>query len=359
MSNRKLASIQRVVDISAIDGADKIEKLVILGWEVVAQKGLHKVDDLVVYIEIDSILPERPEFEFMRERRFRVKTIKLRKQISMGLCFPISILPKGKSYHEGDDVTDLLGITKYESITERSERENVKLHPIVAYLMRFKLLRSLLSKRKKQSWPSWVAKTDEDRIQNCAGKFISRFGQVWDRTEKLDGSSSTYFIHTHLRWFKKVREFGVCSRNVWYKTFTNNCYWNIADKYNLPELFQHLPNDYVIQGEIVGPKIQGNKYGLTENEFYVFNVIENGKRLGAYPSMIICEALGLKRVPQLGPFKIEKCEPMDAVKQLVEMSRGVSKLNSVQREGIVVRLADDQNVSFKVINPDFLLKYDE
>lgn len=89
---RKLASIQRIISLSAIEGADKIEKAVVLGWNVVVKKGDFKVGDLCVYCEIDSILPDKPEFEFLRDRKFRIKTIKLKNQCSQGICFPLSIL---------------------------------------------------------------------------------------------------------------------------------------------------------------------------------------------------------------------------------------------------------------------------
>src|SRR5579863_8664556 len=115
---RKLASIQRVLDVQPILNADAIEVLTILGWKVVANKGEHKVGDLVVYCEVDSILPEKPEFEFLRKNHFRIKTIKLRGQVSQGIVFPLSILPIANNeivaWYEGLDVTERLGITKYE-----------------------------------------------------------------------------------------------------------------------------------------------------------------------------------------------------------------------------------------------------
>ena len=109
---RKLATIQKIVELNPIPKADAIECAKVLGWEIVVKKGEFKIGDSVVYIEIDSIVPDKPEFEFLRDRKFRVKTIKLRGQISQGICFPLNILPQGK-YKEGDDVTDILKISKY------------------------------------------------------------------------------------------------------------------------------------------------------------------------------------------------------------------------------------------------------
>ena len=105
-----LASIQKITKLSPIEGADLIEKASVLGWEVVVKKDEFKEGSLCVYIQIDTVVPELPEYEFLRERKFRVRTIKLRKQISQGLIIP---LPVG-SWKEGDDVTELLGIKKYE-----------------------------------------------------------------------------------------------------------------------------------------------------------------------------------------------------------------------------------------------------
>lgn len=124
MSERKLASIQRIVSLSPIEGADKIEKCVVLGFElVVAKKDNFKAGDLCVYCEVDSILPDKPEFEFLRERKFRIKTIKLKQQVSQGICFPLSILPQAAfhdiKWKEGADVTEILEITKYDPQGEK------------------------------------------------------------------------------------------------------------------------------------------------------------------------------------------------------------------------------------------------
>ena len=89
---RKLASIQKIIDLEPIEGADAIEKATVLGWQLVVKKGEYQVGDLMVYFEIDSLLPERPEFEFMKARGMRVRTIRLRGQVSQGICFPLSIL---------------------------------------------------------------------------------------------------------------------------------------------------------------------------------------------------------------------------------------------------------------------------
>ena len=126
--DRKLASIQRITAIDPIPEADKIVCATILGWKVVVLKNQFKVGEFCIYIEIDSILPEKPEFEFMRERKFRVKTIKLRGQVSQGICFPLSILPSGHPFiEEGSDVTEVLAIKKYDPQADFAKKETERL----------------------------------------------------------------------------------------------------------------------------------------------------------------------------------------------------------------------------------------
>lgn len=204
---RKLASIQKIIDIQPIDGADKIEVATVLGWKVVVSKAEnHKIGDLVCYIEIDSQCPATPMFEFLKDRKYRVKTIKLRKQVSQGLIIPLSAMPKGK-YEEGQDVTKLLGITKYDPEAEAeakllSESKNNSL--IHKFLMKFKWYRKLYSKlhtKPKGGFPSWIKKTDETRIQVLTDMFNEVVAKndtdepiVFDVTEKLDRSIS-YLFH--------------------------------------------------------------------------------------------------------------------------------------------------------------------
>ncbi len=120
-TDRKLASVVKIVDIQPIPGADAIVVVTVKGWKVVVKVNEYKVGDLAVYYEIDSFLPIRPQFEFLRKSSykrmgssegFRLKTIRLRGQISQGLLTPI---PEGISNpKEGDDLTEALDIVKYE-----------------------------------------------------------------------------------------------------------------------------------------------------------------------------------------------------------------------------------------------------
>jgi RNA ligase (TIGR02306 family) len=171
---RKLASIQLIRSLEVIEGADAIEKASVLGWQLVVKKGEFQVGDLCVYCEIDSVMPERPEFEFLKPRGMRIKTIRLREQVSQGICFPLSILPDGIALEENTDCTDILRITKYEP-------------PIPA----------CLSGVVKGKFPSFIPKTDETRVQ-VLQQLLSKYrGEKCYISEKLDGSSATFYINNH------------------------------------------------------------------------------------------------------------------------------------------------------------------
>jgi hypothetical protein len=376
---RKLARIEKIEKLEEIPGADKIEKATILGWECVVKKGEFKVGDQCVYIEVDSILPVIPYFFFMEPRRYRVKTIKLRKQISQGLVLPLSAVEQiVKELNKkvdvfkfstpcGTDITDLLGITKHdpqgkEEATLVQESKN----PIHKYLLRYKWYSKLFIK-KKARWPYWIQKTDEERIQNIPSILVKHKDTMVYWTEKLDGQSASYSysyepIFKFLNIFRR-KLFTVCSRKMWLKHRSNKSYWQIVDKYNLEKELLDYNRRIVIQGEIVGPGIQKNKYDLKEYDFYVFNVydIDQNVWLGPEKSIKICDDLSLKFVPLLGRMQLSAIGTI--VPDFVALSKGRSALLDRQREGIVVRQCNDspgkKGLSFKVISPDFLLSEDE
>lgn len=200
---RKLATVRVIKNIEPIPDADKIVKLTVDGWHVVASKtDGFKIGDLVVYIEIDSVMPEKPEYEFLRSRKFRVRTIILRGQISQGLVLPLTILPQDKKWKVGDDVTDILGVTKYDpeleqenKVTENQGKKKPK-NPIVKWLCRFKWFRNWYYPPKiSGNFPDWIKKTDEERIQNVPHifDFIKKNNISLSVTEKVDGTSATFF----------------------------------------------------------------------------------------------------------------------------------------------------------------------
>jgi RNA ligase (TIGR02306 family) len=333
--NRKLASIQRIIDLKPIENADKIEVAQVLGWHCVVKKGEFKVGDLGVYFEIDSVLPERPEFDFLKEKHFRIRTVKLRGQVSQGLLMPLNSLPQLQAdrlnYAEGMDVTELLGVKKYEPV--------VPAH---------------LSGVMKGQFPLFLRKTDEMRIQSIPEFLIRHKGKLFYITEKLDGTSFTVYM--------KDGEFGVCSRNIDLLESDNNLYWQVAKKFNFREKLLSLGN-FAIQGEICGPGVQKNKYSLTEPRLFTFSIfnISEYKYLDFENFKQICKDLGIETVPILDENFTLDC----TVEELVELSKGRSFIfNNIEREGLVIRSkveGDDLEagrISFKVVNPDFLLKYE-
>lgn len=328
---RQLASIQRIEALRPIDGADTIEVADVLGWHVVVKKGEFNVGDPCVYCEIDSILPEREEFEFLRAKKFRIKTMKLRGQVSQGICFPVGILPASDNTLTGinQDVTEWLGVTKYE--------------PEIPAQLRGKVA---------GNFPSFLVKTDEERIQSCAEilQHPDAKKPFWVVTEKLDGTSATYF------W--RYGEFGLCSRNLELKIEDEgNTYVRIAHSEGIKHKLDLFEQRIAIQGEIIGPGIQKNKYNLVEPTIRFFTAfdIDAHRRMSYAEFRAIVAELEIPTVPILD----ENFILPDTVDELVEYSRGAGVYGTInQREGIVIR-HKYQPVSFKVINPDFLLKHED
>ena len=351
---RKLASIQSVTSIEPIENADAIERIRILGWWVVVKKGEFRLGDRVIYCEIDSLMPERPEFKFLRASSyksaieeagqvvqrpgFRIRTVKLRGQVSQGICFPLTIMPGSETRDIGTDVTEELGVIKYEL-------------PLPAGT----------SGRVKGGFPAFLPKTDEIRVQVLEALLQRHRGTTFYMTEKLDGTSFTAFL--------RQDEFGLCSRNQWLdESDEGNSLVRLARQIDLAGKLRQIQQqhgfDPAVQGEVIGPGIQKNKYGLKGLELRIFNLVDiDGYRLVDRPLQhAALDASGLSKVPELGELVLNH-----SVDELVALSIGTSILNSkVQREGIVLRpLSEvfDQDVggrlSFKVINPQFLLKFDE
>lgn len=332
---RKLASIQKIKNIEAIEGADAIEKASVLGWQLVIRKGEFNIGDLCVYIEIDSVLPDRPEFELIRAKSNRIKTIKLRGQISQGICFPLSILPEGVDIVEDLDVTNILNVTKYEP-------------PIPANL----------AAAMKGFFPSFMPKTDETRVQVLESFIVKYAGTACYITEKLDGSSATFYV--------KDKEFGVCSRNLDLLYNESNSMWKFAMENKLEEKLKALNKNMAIQGEIIGEGIQKNKYKLKGQTVYFFNVfdVDAYKYLSLSETKFLLKELNLKMVPVVDENYVLE----SSVENVIEKSKMKSLLNKdTIAEGIVIRPLEEiidkfilqGRISFKAINPDFLIKYDE
>lgn len=303
-------------------------KATVLGWQLVIKKDEFKPGDLCVYVEIDSILPDKPEFEFLRNKNFRIRTIRLRGQVSQGICFPLNILPDNIQVEEGVDVTDVLNIVKYE--------------PPVPVNMQGIM---------KGAFPSFIPKTDETRVQILQDLLNTHEGALCYITEKLDGTSVTYFI--------KDGVFGVCSRNMELEENEDNLYWKTARQFNIEEKLRRVGCNIAIQGELVGEGIQGNKLKLKGQHVFVFSVflIDEYRYAMFHEWMKMMEDLEIPGVPVI----TDSYRLGNNIDDILSMSEIFSPINSgVMSEGIVIRLKESkQLVSFKAISNEFLLKYGE
>lgn len=367
---RELAYIQKIKSLSAIPGADAIEKAEVLGWELVVKKGEFKVGDPCVYVEIDSILPDLPCFEFLRQRKFRIKTVKLRGQISQGIAFRPEILREVdpsfpiNNLYEGQDVTEVLKITKYDPEAQLdSDVTQVKkswLERKFGYL-KWKLFG--MKPIKRGDFPSDIPKTDETRVQKMGGLLAEKEGQFTYITEKCEGTSATFVYRRSGNWLAKLLGkdgiFQVCSRNrIVFNSQTGKSaphfLRDVAAKYNLPSHLKRLDRNLAIQGEVIGPKIQGNIYQLPDLELRIFSVfdIDRQEYLDSNQFLMIADTMNLQTVP----FVVMNHKLVNDIKYYVDFSKGKSQINpKILREGIVIR-AMDSSFSFKSINPEYLLK---
>jgi len=374
--DRAMASIQRCSSTRPIDGADKIEVATVLGWECVVKKGEIKPGELGVYIEIDAVVPDTPVFEFLRERKFRVRTIRLRGQISQGLFLPLSYFPGILVMREGLDVSKILGITQYEP-EEPKTSSAPKKHPWWFYiLVRIPLLRRLVLRKvgTGSAFPTHlVPKTDETRLQAFGEGFLETYRDIMvSISQKMDGTSLTII------WNRGT--LSVCSRNVWFPTYKSNVYWNfVRDSGLLAILKKAKLSPFAIQGELCGPALQGNKYKLTEKVLYIYGVYDIKKQVYLPPAELrfFVDSLTLsygwgngtvKIVPQLGDSTIGMIG--STVDEWVKFATTKSDLNpDTYNEGIVVRSLDNKpyavkdmngrRFSFKVVSPEFLLQWNE
>ena len=345
---RKLASIRRISEICPIKDADAIECAIVDGWKVVIKKNDYKVGDLVVYCEIDSWIPNefapflskgKEPREFNGVKGERLRTVKLRGQLSQGLLLPLDVLAvKTDSGNylgdweqpefEGYDVSERLGIQKWEA-------------PVPAQLAGL----------VKGNFPTQIPKTDQERAQNLVREIAEaqQSGMLFEVTEKLEGSSMTVY--------RIGGEFGVCSRNLDLKFDENNAFWRVA----VEEMLNHKMEkfdpfwDFAIQGELIGPGVQGNIYGLNKLEFHVYDVynIQKGEYLTPVDRIGLIERMGLKHVPVVA---WEKDLGSGSVEEIISWADDHSKLNSKQlREGIVFKPMNGGDFTFKCVSNEYLM----
>ncbi len=359
MSERKLASIRKIDEIRPIQDADLIELAVVGGWHVIVKKGEYKQNDLAVYFEIDSWIPhelaaflsngkEPKEYNGVKGERLRSK--KMRGVISQGLLLNIVnddgwyyifsspsddhenyFVDLGEEAIEGQDVTELLGIQKWEK-------------PLPAQLQGV----------AKGNFPTNLSpKTDAERIQNLTNRI-----QGWkDRdlkfevTEKLDGTSFTCVRYKYGDYF----ESHVCSRNLSLEETEDNLYWQIARKYDIPNKLETHNLNISIQGEIIGQNVQSGQFKISP-ELRVFNIYDIEKRGYVDPQTRkeLCELLGLIHAPVIADeMSINDFESID---DILAFAEGKSVINGTEREGLVFKCTTDNTIMFKSISNKWLLK---
>lgn len=340
-TSRKLASIQIITDLIKHTNAEKLMIATILGWNVVCNiSDNFKIGSKVVYFEIDTLLPCDKKFsEFMKDKKYRVKTVKLRGELSQGLALPLSILEefnlssKPEDYEEGQNLTDLLGVTKYENDSDENMPN---------------------SSNKASAFPTHFgfAKTDEPRIQSSP-KILENFkGKAFYATLKYDGTSTTFCYDAN------ISEVYILSRNMKRPYDKSDVYSQIYDKFNIESILKSEKGKYAIQGETYGPSIQRNLLEVKELQFAVFNVfdMEEKKYLDLKHCLDFCTKHQLPFVDIIlkgDSFNLN----LDELKKL---SKGNYKNTKNPREGLVFRLLDNWNDkgernSFKIINDDYLL----
>ena len=335
-----LARIVIVTGIKPIEGADRIELAEILGWQVVVKKNEHQVGEKCIYVNIGVKLDkENKHFAFLEGKR--IKTQKIRKAISQGIIFPMSILPDfgmdPDTCKEGDDLTTILKAEKWVPDEEFSTYDTSD------------------PDKTKVPFPQMIPKTDEDRVQNVVAQLIKLMGLLIVITQKFDGTSTTFaFIGS---------VFMICGRNFWLlkETISSKHYYEIAQRYDLEEKMKKMCRNLAIQGEIIGPKINGNRHKVTENEFYVFNIydVDAQQYLTWDEIKAIANELRLKTVTCVyqGPMKEEWLDS----KNLLQLADEQTYSKGVVAEGIVLKTDSrtyPSRFSCKAISNKYIIKYD-
>ena len=380
-NERELAYVVRINKVEPIEGYDRVEYAHINGWGCVVRKGAFKEGDLGVYFEIDSKCPAVEPFLFLEKRKYHVKTQKMCKRISQGLLMSFADFGwENDKYEEGTFLTKELGITYYEPEDNvRKSNSGVDKYKKMAqrngklfskqpfrWLMKRDWGRKILfvffgKKRDKRGWPAWVAKTDEERIQNMP--YILQDKEPWIATEKIDGTSSTFTIKR--KPFGKF-DFYICSRNVVFDKPDKVCYYDtnvyveMAVKYKIEEVLTKLMKTVykdeewiTLQGETYGEGIQKRDYNLECHNFMGFNFITASKgRMNSKEAADMFLKYGIPWVPIID----ENFILPDTVEELLDYATGTSVIDGGMREGVVFRSQDGVK-SFKAVSNEFLLKY--
>ena len=324
---RKLASVQRVLEKKQIAGACLIEAYRVNGWWVVDKKDAYEVGDLVVYCEVDSWIPHtlapfltKPGHsprEYLGVKGERLRTVKLKGQISQGLLLPIV----EDNSEEGQDFSDILGIIKWEDT------------------------RYMANMDARGSFPDFIPKTDQERVQNLDRTLEKYYGQSFEVTVKRDGSSLTAFVNGE--------KSGVCSRNVNLKETEDSAFWAAANSLSLIPKILSTGRNLALQGELMSQKIQGNYEKVQGIEWNCFDIYDIDARKYLLPKerRELCKQLNIPHIKVVEEDFV-LCHNVD---QLLEMAEGPGVNPGVKREGVVLK-HNKTDFSFKAISNSYLLK---
>ena len=380
---RELAYVVKVDEIRPIEGADRVEVAIVNGWHIMVRKDQFKPGDLAVYFEIDSKVPAEEPFMFLEPKHFKIKTQKYFKGtvISQGLLMGFEDFGWEKdAYKLGDFLTQKLKVTyaveednarkassvdKYKKMAQRHGK--LFSHQPFRWLMRRTWGKKVLflffgkTSDKKAGWPAWVAKTDEERVENMPWIFDNKSPFV--ATEKIDGTSTTF---TMKRGKFGKNDFYVCSRNVVFDKPDKNCFYDtnvyieMAEKYDIEKILESILTDdptldwVTLQGETYGAGIQKRDYGLKEHRFAGFNFITSKE--GRWDSVRAAKFMAQYNIPWV-PILDENYILPDTIEELRAFSHSEgSRIDGVIKEGIVFR-SQDGSISFKCVDPEFLMKY--
>lgn len=406
---RELAYVVIVDEINELPGYDRVESARIGGWRCIVPKGQFHVGDPGIYFEIDSKVPsDNPAFAFLEKRNYKIKTQKMCKSISQGLLMHAEDFgwkngldadghvliydPKDNSriwYADGEDrfLTKELGVTyaddednqrkakdadpnaKFTSMKARHKK--FFSNPIIKKLWKHKWFRNFIfvflgkKKDKPRNFPTkfqYVKRSDEERVENMP--WILKDKEPWVKTQKIDGTSSTYILERKSK--RKFEEY-VCSRNVrqltpsqknYHTDIEGNVYWMMADKYKIFDFLKSylIENnlDYVcLQGETAGPSLQGNPHKFKEICFFGYNFIRSDTgRMSSIEAAKICEDAGIPWVPIADEAYILP----DDMETLKLDADGPCIVGEGMREGWVYRSLDGQR-SFKNVSREYLLRF--
>lgn len=414
MYGKKLAYGVKIKEIREIPGADRIELATVMDYTVVVKKGEYKPGDMGIYVEVDSLLPDGldselsikynllknheigknltdeerenamkeiqeqskyPYFEFLRDKKFKIKSMKLSKfgVISQGILFRPVDLGITDKVKDGQDFTIQFNITEIVQDTEEAGLNTGKKDGwLVRKLMRYKWFRNWRKRHNiAEVWdPTFPGKSDEENVQKIYSKMFAQYAdKEWVATEKLEGQNITVYSEVVNGWFgRKTKRIGVCSRTRELNPNGNSHgFWDTVKRLHLDEKIKNIPGEWFCRGEHVGPGIQGNIYKLPRTEVYFFDFYKkvDGKwvKLNFDESIAFAKKWDLPFVPVLDEhYKLPEGHTNDkgvfvsgADIMLHQSDKNTVFGNNLshKREGFVLRLKDDYNVSFKVKNPNY------